>query len=399
MKTIIIVGGGPAGMMAAIAAKKATPQHHIILFERNNELGKKLKITGGGRCNVTADVTNEALIQAIPKNGKFLYSSFSRFNAQDIQAFFEMHHCPLKIEDHDRVFPQSNQAKSIIETLEVQLRALDVEIIFNALIQDIDIKRKTLTVLTTQVSTIAFDFLILATGGKTYKQTGSDGSMYPIIEKMGHRITPLLPAEVPLVSNDPVISNKILQGLTFPDIKLTIFNEKQKKKQTIVHDLLFTHFGISGPAALRASYYVQQVLAKATNCTIQIDFLPNINTATLLQLLQQNNDPLLQCLQKLKLPKRFIHYLLDTTNNNVQQLTSYLKAFPLSIYQTRGFQQAFVTNGGVVVQEIIPQTMRSKYYPYLAFAGELIDISGYTGGYNITAALSTGYTAGTYITE
>jgi len=392
---LFIIGGGPAGMMAAIAAKKYHPDLNVVLLEKNAILGKKLKTTGGGRCNITAKATNEEIINNTPKNGKFLFSTLNNFNAFDIIDFFSSYNCPLKTEDHARMFPQSNQAQDIIDTLLKVLRDLRITINYNTNVLDIDTKNR---ILIAENQNFNYDYLILATGGKCVPASGSNGDGYRFAQKFQHSITELKPAEVPLVSNDAIIQSKQLQGLSFKDVTITVHkNNKSFKK--ITHDLLFTHFGLSGPAALRASFFVYDLLLTNKDILITIDFLPKLSLGKLETILQ---DP--QTLEKnliqYNIPKRLINYLLSIpASNNTQYLAKYFKQFPLTIVATRGFSQAIVTNGGVAVKEIIPKTMKSKLNETLAFAGELIDINSYTGGYNITTALSTGYTAGKYIID
>lgn len=399
MKRTYIIGGGPAGMMAAISAKQHYPHDDIILIERNEILGKKLKQTGGGRCNVTAHYDNQTIIEHIPKNGKFLFSSLHNFNSDSIQHFFQHHNCPLKIEAHQRVFPASNKSQDIIQTLHDKLVALGVHILFDTKITTIDPYSQTLT--TSTGKTFLFDYVVLACGGMCMPQSGSDGIGYNLAKQLGHTITELGPAEVPLVSNDDIIQQKKLLGLSFPDISLTIY-KKQKKWKTLHHDLLFTHFGLSGPVALRASYYIIQLLKQQKTVSTSIDFLPHMTSAQLLHHFKQAADSLEKMICLLGLPKRFAQLILvPYTHKTVLKEQDYLdiiqklKKFPVSVYETRGLPQAFVTNGGISTKEINPSTMKSTLQPLVSFAGELIDINGFTGGFNITAALSTGFTAGT----
>ncbi|CAM4159159.1 NAD(P)/FAD-dependent oxidoreductase [Erysipelothrix inopinata] len=386
MDTIIVIGGGPSGMMAAISSKEHHPNARVILIERNERLGKKLRLTGGGRCNVTADVSNEEVISYVPKNGKFLYSALTNFNPQDIQKFFNENGCETKIEDHHRVFPKSNKSQDIVETLHRKLVECGVELFLDTYVESIDIAKKKIV---TNKQTFNFDHCIFATGSKTLPGTGSDGNGYGLSEAVGHTITKLLPAEVPLVSNDQVIQEKTLQGLSFKDVKLNIY-KKNKIKQSITHDLLFTHFGLSGPAALRASFYIQTILEKETPAKISIDFLPEIS----LESLQQESD-VEEKLQEYGLPKRLISYFKEKSKNT-QEVLEKVKGFEMSVYETRGFAHAFVTNGGVTLKEIDPKTMKSKINPCISMCGELLDYNAFTGGFNITSAFATGFTAGKY---
>ena len=375
-------------MMSAISAKIHNKNASVIILERNNEIGKKLKLTGGGRCNVTANVSNQIVIESTPKNGKFLFSSLSNFNTLDIQNFFIKEGCQLIVEEHNRVFPKSGKSIDIINTLLEKVKSLDIEILYNTLVNQIDIETKTLM---SSSGNIHYDYLIIATGGKTYPHTGSDGIGYEIAKKIGHSITDLIPAEVPLVSNDIFIQNKTLQGLSFKDLRVDIlYNNKVKK--SIVHDLIFTHFGLSGPAALRASFYVQNILEKEQPVKLHIDFLPSTSFD---ELLIYKENELFDFFSNRQLPKRLISYIKEISNST-EDIIRNIKKFEINIYTTRGFNQAFVTNGGISLKEIDPKTMKSKLNDYVSFCGEILDMNSYTGGFNITSAFTTGYTAGKF---
>ena len=389
MRKIIVVGAGPSGMMAAISAKRHYPNDAVILVERNKRLGTKLRLTGGGRCNVTANVDIDTVVRNIPKNGKFLYSSLSSFGPQEIQSFFHDANCPLKEEDHGRMFPASNKSQSIIDALHQELKNSGVQIMYESYVEGLDAQDKMIRI---NGKVYSYDHLILATGSRTLPGSGSDGNGYELAKSGGHSITNLLPAEVPLVSNDAFIQEKVLQGLSFQDVSVTVY-QKGKKKQTITHDLLFAHFGISGPSALRASFYLQQVFEKERPVNLSIDFLPSQSYEAL-----QKSDDLQETLQNLGLPKRLINYL-DSISKNKQEVIEHVKNFKMTVYETRGFSHAFVTNGGVSLKEIDPKTMKSKINPSLSFCGELLDTNAFTGGFNITSAFSTGYTAGKYCFE
>lgn len=384
MKQIIVIGGGPSGMMAAISAKRHHPTATVTLLERNARLGTKLRMTGGGRCNVTANVSIDTVVENVPKNGKFLYSTLSNFGPVEIQKFFKEEGCELKEEDHGRMFPASNRSVSIVETLEATMRKLGVVIKLESMVSAIDPNAQTLVV---NDKTMRFDGLIVATGSKTLPGTGSDGNGYQLMEMCDHTITPLIPAEVPLVSNDGVIQEKVLQGLSFKDVKVSALHNN-KVKHSITHDLLFAHFGITGPAALRISFTVQKILEKQTPCVLSIDFLPTISHETLSQAAN-----VVELAQELGLPKRLLSYF-ETLSTNKNEMIAHIKGFKMSVYDTRGFKHAFVTNGGVSMKEVDPKTLQSKRHPNIAIIGELLDYNAYTGGFNITSAFSTGYTAG-----
>lgn len=371
---IFVIGGGPSGMMSAISAKKHHPDASVNLLERNKVLGKKMRLTGGGRCNISANVDINTIIENTPKNGRFLYSALNSFNAQDTINFFESRGCPLKEEDHGRMFPISNRSIDIINVLEKELRDLGVNIIFDQYVSDLNPDTKEII---TEKKRYKYDKLILATGSKVLEGTGSDGSGYKLAEKLNHTITDLYPAEVPLVSNDLFIQEKTLQGLSFKDVNIKVYDHKKKLKSNITHDLLFTHFGISGPAALRSSYEVQKLIDNGV-VDIVIDFIPGFNEI-------DEDHPNLQ--------KRFLDYL----NTLEGDLLTNLKHFKMTVYDTRGLRYAFVMNGGVKIKEIDPKTMKSKLNDDISIVGELLDVNSYTGGYNLTVCLACGYHAGKHL--
>lgn len=388
-KTVIVLGGGPSGMMSAISAKEHFPQARVILLDRNKRLGTKLRLSGGGRCNVTADVSNEEVVAHVPKNGKFLYSALTHFNPKDILKFFPENGTELKIEDHHRVFPASNKSADIVEALLTKMKKLKVEIILECMVEAIDGDKQ---VLETNMGQYAYDHLILATGGRTLPGTGSDGTGYLLSEALGHSIKELVPAEVPLVSNDQFIQDKVLQGLSFHDIEISVYYKKKVKK-VIMHDLLFAHFGITGPAALRASFYVMDYLKKEPVVDVSIDFLPGMNQEAIYA--ASKEEGLDAFLLSKEIPKRLTAYFRSISTSD-QEVIQLMKKFFVSVYDTRGFKHAFVTNGGVSLKGIDPKTMKSKINPHVSFAGELMDVSAYTGGFNITTAFTTGHTAGKF---
>lgn len=392
MRQIIIIGGGPSGMMSAISAKQHHPDANVILIDRGKRLGTKLRLSGGGRCNVTADVSIQEVIEHVPKNGKFLYSALNNFNPKDIMKFFPENGTPLKIEDHHRVFPESNKSHDIAAALIRRLETLNVKIYHETSVTDLNVDTRTLI---SDKGEFKYDHLILATGGRTLPGTGSDGTGYTLSEKFGHKITELVPAEVPLVSNDLFIQEKTLQGLSFHDIEISVY-EKGKVKKVIMHDLLFAHFGISGPAALRASFYVMDLLKKYETVDVSIDFLPGLNQQQVQDLIADQGFD--EVMSQYDIPKRLIAYFKSYCKSDTE-IIQQLKKFMVSVYTTRGFAHAFVTNGGVSLKDIDPKTMRSKLNPHLSFAGELMDVSAYTGGFNITTAFTTGYTAGKFAFE
>ncbi len=384
MKQILIIGGGPAGCMAAIACKTQHPQHQVILLEGNSRLGEKLRLTGGGRCNLTANVSAEEIIKHTPRNGRFLFSSLNNMDPHTIMRFFTDRKLLLKEEDHQRIFPITDKAEDVVNVLENELKKYGVQIQLSTLVTSIDVKHKQIK---TNKGNFPFDHLIFATGGATYPQTGSNGQSFELLKQCGHTITPLKPSEVPLVSNASIIQSKDLQGLSFKDITITAFVNEKKIIQ-VTHDLLFTHFGLSGPAALQTSSYLNDAFIDGNKVHVSIDFLPKVKREILEA--QVKLKPIEEILLFHGIPKRLIQVLKTGESLDVMSI----KQFKLELHGTRGFTTAFVTCGGVSLKEIDPKTMRSKLVPWLSICGEALDVNSLTGGYNMTVAFSTGYTAG-----
>lgn len=384
MKQILIIGGGPAGCMAAIACKTQHPQHQVILLEGNSRLGEKLRLTGGGRCNLTANVSAEEIIKHTPRNGRFLFSSLNNMDPHAIMRFFTDRKLLLKEEDHQRIFPITDKAEDVVNVLENELKKYGVQIQLSTLVTSIDVKHKQIK---TNKGNFPFDHLIFATGGATYPQTGSNGQSFELLKQCGHTITPLKPSEVPLVSNASIIQSKDLQGLSFKDITITAFVNEKKIIQ-VTHDLLFTHFGLSGPAALQTSSYLNDAFSDGNKVHVSIDFLPKVKREILEA--QVKVKPIDEILLFHGIPKRLIQVLKTGESLDVMSI----KQFKLELHGTRGFTTAFVTCGGVSLKEIDPKTMRSKLLPWLSICGEALDVNSLTGGYNMTVAFSTGYTAG-----
>lgn len=385
MTRVYVIGGGPSGMMAAISCKMHHPQTEVFLVERNNKLGVKLQLSGGGRCNVCANLSNDELVQRALKNGRFLYSALEQFNTKDIIRFFEEAGCPLVEEDHERMFPKSNDAKSILQVLVSKLASLQVQVLYNAYVSEINTEQKQIVLNHKKHS---YDHIILACGGKSYYETGSDGTGYQLAEMFGHTIQSLYPAEVPLVSNDPWVQSKALQGITCKDITCKVL-KKDKVIFKVNQNIIFTHFGISGPAALQVSTPVTELLKHQKTVTLAIDFLPFVDSTQLS--IEIKKYGVNKTLLKYGLAKRLIDYLVAQNSQDVLKL---VKNFTIQVYDTRGFRVAFVTGGGVSINEINPRTMISKKDGSLSFCGEMIDIHGFTGGINMTIAFVSGYVAG-----
>lgn len=408
---IIVIGGGPSGLMAAISAGEHGAK--VILIDKGNKLGRKLAISGGGRCNVTNRLSVDEIIKHIPGNGRFLYSAFSEFNNEDIIRFFEKLGVKLKEEDHGRMFPVSNRAQDVVDALLSELKRLKVDIRVNEPVETVEYeeeKTKGITLKTGEF--ISAKAIVVAVGGKSVPHTGSTGDGYEWAQKAGHTITELFPTEVPLTSKEPFIQEKILQGLSLRDIALSVQNEKGKAIITHRMDMIFTHFGISGPAALRCSQFVVKQLKKSKthSVTMSIDAIPDQHEEQLFQSIMKSlkNEPKKAIKNVLKglLPERYLLFLMEKasvdphssfsnlSNDALRKFVRNIKQFQLKVHGTLPLEKAFVTGGGVSVKEIHPKTMASKIMNGLYFCGEILDIHGYTGGYNITAALVTGRLAG-----
>ncbi|MFD0943173.1 BaiN/RdsA family NAD(P)/FAD-dependent oxidoreductase [Savagea faecisuis] len=407
----IVIGGGPSGLMAAIAA--AEKGARVLLLDKGKKLGTKLAISGGGRCNVTNRLPVEEIIAHLPGNGRFLYGPFSVFNNEDIIRYFENLGVPLKEEDHGRMFPVSNKAKDVVSALLSELERLHVDVRLETKVDKLlmDDERVRGVRLTTGED-IQADNVIVAVGGKAVPQTGSTGDGYPWAERAGHTVTTLYPTEVPLLSDERFIRSKELQGLALRDVAVSVWNAKGKKLITHQMDMLFTHFGISGPAVLRCSQFVvkEQMKTKNKPVNVTIDSHPEQNEEQLFQQLRTTckEDPKKAVKNSLKsfAQERWLLFLFERaaiepdtqgasiSNEQLRALAHEFKQFTISITGTQPIEKAFVTGGGVKTKELNPKTMESKLKRGLHFCGEIIDVHGYTGGYNITSALVTGRVAG-----
>lgn len=411
MFDVIVIGGGPSGLMAACAA--GAEQKKVVLIEKGTKLGKKLAISGGGRCNVTNRLPQEEIVKHIPGNGRFLYSPFSVFNNEDIISFFEGLGVPLKEEDHGRMFPVSNKAMDVVNALINEMKRWHVDVRLQTkvakLLMDDD---KVLGVRLEDGTEILSKAVIIAVGGKAVPQTGSTGDGYPWAEKAGHTVTELFPTEVPVLSSEPFIRSKELQGLALRDVAVTVHNTKGKTLVTHQMDMLFTHFGVSGPAILRCSQFVVKERKKngGKPVELRIDSLPDLNGEETFQhvygILKEEPKKAVKNSLKGLVPERWLLFLLKRAEidedmrgeqlsaDKVRTFSTLLKSFSMLVDGTQPLEKAYVTGGGVSIKEIEPKTMASKKKHGLYFCGEVLDIHGYTGGYNITAALVTGRVAG-----
>ena len=399
--SVFVVGGGAAGMMAAITAAENGAQ--VTLLERNDRLGKKLYITGKGRCNVTNDCAPEDFFQNVPRNPRFLYSAIYAFPPREVMAWFDARGCALKTERGNRVFPQSDKSASVIDALRAELRRLGVRVLQERAL-DVVTQDGAVCGLKTDGGFHKTERVILATGGCSYPQTGSTGDGYRMLEKLGHTIVPPVGSLVPLVEKG--YDCKQMQGLALKNVALRLVNQKGKTVFEEFGELLFTHFGLSGPVVLSASAHMNEKDAY----TVLLDLKPALDEQKLdLRLLRdfekfQNRDfenALVELLPRSMIPvivrrsgipaEEKVHSI---TREQRRALLELMKRFPVEIACKAPVEEAIVTSGGVKVSEIEPGTMQSKRVRGLYAAGELLDVDAYTGGFNLQIAWATGRAAG-----
>ena len=415
MKTVII-GGGPAGMMSSISAVE-NKNDEVIIVEKMNMLGKKLLITGKGRCNITSSLEMEDFIKNTPGNGMFLYSSYQQFTNKDILAFLKKQGLEVKEERGNRIFPITDKSMDVLECFKKRLKELNVKIYLNESVKQILIKKTETEERVIGVKTdkriIDADKVILATGGKSYPLTGSTGDGYKMAQDVGHTVTEIRPSLVPL---EVYNVDKELQGLSLRNVKIQLID--LSKKRVIYEDfgeMLFTHFGVSGPTILSSSAHLVRYknidkLFKDKNIILKIDLKPalsaeKLNDRILRDFDQEKNKLFKNSLNKL-LPQKMIDSVIrmskidpqkqvnTITKQERMKLIEVLKGFVLEIKGFRPIEEAIVTSGGIKIKEINPKTMESKKIKGLYFAGEIIDVDSYTGGFNLQIAYSTGYVAG-----
>lgn len=400
---IVVAGAGAAGMMAAVTAARQGAK--VVLIEPNEKVGRKLYITGKGRCNVTNDCRVDQLLASVPRNGKFLYSAFSRFSPQDTIAFFEKLGVPLKVERGNRVFPQSDRAADVIDALWKELRRCRVELRQDRVTEVAVSGGRVSGVKLEKAGPVNCEVVLLATGGASYPRTGSTGDGYRIAEALGHTITPIRGSLVPLGSEDRACSQ--LQGLSLRNVVLRMKNQRGKTVYQEQGELLFTHFGLSGPLVLSASAHMDFARDRYA---AHIDLKPALDEEKLdARLLrdfgERANQDVSNALGAL-VPRSMIPVMAERTGIDGQtkvrdirreqrrRLLDALKDFTVDISGPRPVEEAIVTAGGVKVSQVDPKTMQSKLVQGLYFAGELLDVDGYTGGFNLQIAWSTGYAAG-----
>ncbi|MDI9215172.1 NAD(P)/FAD-dependent oxidoreductase [Clostridium tertium] len=401
MAKVIVVGAGPAGIMASLSASK---NNEVTLIERNSEIGKKLKLTGGGRCNITNNRDIEEFFDKIVTNKKFLYSALYTFSNTTLLEYFSNNNLEYKVEYDQKVFTKSDKADEVIEIFKRDLMKNDVKVLYNTKVNDFIIEDEIIKgIITEDGKKIYADSVIVTTGGKSYPTTGSDGSMYDILQKHGHTINTLYPALIPLVTKEGFIKN--LQGISMKEVIISTTIKKKKIQRQ--GDMIFTHFGISGPGVLKFSSYINKIL-KEKEVEIKLDFLPEISKDELSEIIRSNSNKSLLNNLKAYLPQNFVKEILNILSlsevkiaelkkEDELKLIEYIKEMPLTVEDTITIKAAMVTSGGVSVKEINSSTMESKKIKNLFFAGEVIDIDAETGGYNLQMAFSTGYLAGSSI--
>ena len=396
----IVIGGGAAGMMSAITAARSGSR--VLLLERNGRLGKKLLITGKGRCNVTNDCSAQEVLQNVPRNGRFLYSAMTAFPPERAKTFFEENGCPLKTERGNRVFPQSDKAQSVLTSLERSMREAGVEIRVERAVHILT-RENRVSGVQTENGSFAAKWVILATGGVSYPATGSTGDGYAMAKELGHTVVEPVGNLVPLeIAGDDCPD---MQGLSLRNVGVKLLNDKGKILYQDFGELLFTHFGVSGPTVLSASCHL-----KGESCRLVLDLKPALNAgkldARILRDLDMYRNRTMENALTDLLPRSMIPVVLRRleipaglqanalTKQKRRELVDLLKSFSLPVLGKRPVSEAIITSGGIRVSEIDPKTMESKRIPGLYFAGEIIDCDAYTGGFNLQIAWATAVAAG-----
>ena len=413
MSHVIVVGGGAAGMFAAIVAAKNG--HQVTLYEKNEKLGKKIFITGKGRCNITNAVDMEELFDAVVTNSKFLYSSFYGYTNQNVIDFFEDAGVPVKIERGNRVFPTSDHSSDVIRALEREMKKAGVKVCLNTEVKSVEAENgKFNRVVLKDTTTRTADACVVATGGLSYRSTGSTGDGFRFAESVGHKVTQCFPSLVPMETKEPWICE--LQGLSLRNVEAKILDGKKELYKDF-GEMLFTHFGVSGPLIISASSYVGKKFmdkkGQKKELTLEIDLKPalteeQLNQRVLRDFEENHNRQFKNAITKL-FPTKLIPVMLELGGidpekkvNSIEkeerkQFVHLMKHFRMTLTGLRDYPEAIITKGGVNVKEIDPGTMESKLVKGLYFAGEVLDLDALTGGFNLQIAWSTGYAAGNAI--
>lgn len=408
MSKVLVIGGGPAGCFAAIAA--AEQGHQVVLLERNEKIGKKLFITGKGRCNLTNACDTEELFSNIPRNSKFLYSAIYSYDNFRVMDFFEQNGTPVKVERGNRVFPVSDHSSDVIAALKRSLDAHKVKIMYHTTVEKLMVSENCVHgVITAEGKKMTADAVVIATGGCSYASTGSTGDGYRFAETCGHTIKTCSPSLVPFNAEEEYV--KELQGLSLKNVKASIYQGKKLLYEAF-GEMLFTHFGVSGPLMLSASSVVNDAVRKQP-LQLYIDWKPalseeQLDYRILRDFEEAKNRQVIHGIEKLY-PSKFLPIILrlakipaekrvnEVTKEERQRLVDLTKKFPVTLTGLRGFSEAIITKGGVSVKEVNPSTMESKLTKHLYFAGEVLDLDAFTGGFNLQIAWSTGYLAGSSI--
>ena len=408
-RRVAVIGGGAAGLMAAAVAARAGAE--VTLFERNDRVGKKLRITGKGRCNVTNDCDMNEFLTNVPTNPRFLYTALSRFSTQDTKAFFEAEGVALKTERGKRVFPQSDRAGDIVAALERACRSAGVHFVHKR-VRSLLAQDGRVTGVVTGEGSLAADAVILCTGGRSYPTTGSDGDGYRFATELGHTVTTLYPSLVPLVADGKLCAS--LQGLSLKNVSLTVVNTANGK--SVYEDfgeMMFTHFGLTGPLVLSASAHLSDIASGKYEA--RIDLKPALDEKTLDARIRSDfekykNRDFLNALSDL-LPQKLISPFIrlceiderkkvhSVTREERERMVKTMKGVRIGLKGFRPIDEAIITRGGISVKEIDPKTMQSKLVKDLYFAGEIIDVDAYTGGFNLQIAFSTAVVAGSSAAE
>ena len=400
-KKICVVGGGAAGMMAAGTA--ALYGADVTIFENTDRLGKKLAITGKGRCNVTNNSQISEFMENVTKNPKFLYTALNTFDTDSTISFFENMGVKLKTERGKRVYPESDKAKDIVDAMRKYVE--NIRVIYSK-VTNVAYTENGLFSVTANKNQYLFDSVILATGGKSYPLTGSDGSGYKLAMKLGHKVTELIPSLIPIESQSTICSD--LQGLSLKNVSIKIKDKNGKILYTDFGEMMFAHFGVTGPMILSASAHLRNV--DISDLILSIDLKPALDEKALDQRLlsdfsEKSNKDFINSLSALlpsKMIDPFVRYtgidgrkkVNSITKEERRKILNSFKNFEIPLYRYRPIEEAIITSGGVDVKEISPKNMQSRIVPGLYFAGEMIDVDAYTGGFNLQIAFSTGYLAG-----
>lgn len=412
MSRVIVIGGGPAGAFAAIAAAECG--HTVTLLEKNEKLGKKLFITGKGRCNVTNACDMEDLLESVIRNRKFLYSAFYGYDNHRVMDFFEEQKVPLKIERGGRVFPVSDHSSDIISALQRKLRQQKADVRFHTKVRDIEVQNGAVTgvQMETQsgkIQTLEADAVVIATGGCSYTSTGSTGDGYRFAKDSGHEVKPCRPSLVPFTAKEDYVRE--LMGLSLKNVRAGI-RQNGRLLYEEFGEMLFTHFGVSGPLMLSASSVVNDAIQKG-ELELTVDLKPaldeeQLDRRILRDLTEAQNKQLINAVSRLY-PAKLVPVIVrlsgiapDRKANSItkeerKRLVELTKGFPLTLVGLRGFEEAIITKGGVSVRDVNPSTMESRKVRGLYFAGEVLDVDALTGGFNLQIAWSTGYLAGSSI--